>query len=212
MTNDAILGIFKRLGGYITDSHIVLTSGKHTAAYLNKDAIYPHTKEISQICLLIAKQFKNKKIDAVAAPALGGIILSQWTAYHLSKVKGKEILGVYTEKTPEKNQIFTRGYDKLIRGMNVLVVEDVTTTGGSVKKVMESIKQAGGKVAGVCVLVNRDPDNINQQSIGAPFFPLVQMKVQAWEEKDCPLCRKNVPINTTVGKGREYLAKKKSSS
>lgn len=210
MTSDELLAIFKNTGGYITDSHIVYTSGKHGEVYLNKDAIYPHTDEISQICLAIAEKFIKEKIDVVAAPALGGIILSQWTAFHLSKITGKEVLGVYTEKTPDKNQIFTRGYGKLVKGKNILVVEDITTTGGSVKKVIDSVRNAGGTVTAVCVLVNRDPENINSQTMGVPFFPLAEVKVQAWDEADCPLCKKGVPINTSVGKGREYLAKKAS--
>ena len=211
MTSDEVLGIFKKTGGYITGSHIVYTSGKHGEAYLNKDAIYPHTYDISQICQDIAVRFKDNDIDVVAAPALGGIILSQWTAYHLSKLTNRDILGVYTEKTPDKNQIFTRGYDKLIKGKRVLIVEDITTTGGSVMKVIESVKNAGGEIVVVCVLVNRDPQNINSESIGVPFYPLAEMKVQAWDEDECPLCKKGIPINTTVGKGKEFLLKKKTS-
>lgn len=215
MTGEEILAIFKKTGGYITGSHIVYTSGKHGEAYLNKDAIYPHTKEISKICREIAERFKDKDVDVVASPALGGIILSQWTSHHLTDLTGKEVLALYTEKVSDENlpggnnQVFKRGYDKLLKGKKVLVVEDITTTGGSVKKVIESVRKAGGEVVAVCVLVNRDPDNINSQTIGAPFFPLAEIKMQAWEEADCPLCQKNVPINTTVGKGREYLAQKK---
>ena len=207
MTSDDVLAIFKKTGGYITGSHIVYTSGKHGEAYLNKDAIYPHVAEISAICEEIAKRFQDKNIDVVAAPALGGIILSQWTAYHLSNITKREILGVYTEKTPDKNQIFTRGYDALVKGKRVLIVEDITTTGGSVIKVINSVKNAGGEIIAVCVLVNRDPVNINSQSIGAPFYPLAEVKMQAWIESDCPLCQKGVPINATVGKGREYFKK-----
>jgi orotate phosphoribosyltransferase len=208
MTSEDVLAIFKKTGGYITGSHIVYTSGKHGESYLNKDAIYPHTKEISAICKEIAQRYKDQGIKVVAAPALGGIILSQWTAYFLSEMTQKEVLGVYTEKTPDKNQIFTRGYDKLVAGKKVLIVEDITTTGGSVVKVVNSVKQAGGEVVGVCVLANRDPQNINTQSIGAPYTALAEIKMQAWDEKDCPMCKKGTPINTTVGKGREYLAKK----
>lgn len=208
MTGEELLEIFKKTGGYITGSHIVYTSGKHGEAYLNKDAIYPHTKEIAKICREIADRFKDKGIEVVAAPALGGIILSQWTAYFLSELTVREVLGVYTEKTPDKNQIFTRDYDRLIKGKKVLVVEDITTTGGSVVKVVESVKNAGGEVIAVCVLANRDPGNINSRTIGAPYTALAEIKMQVWEEKDCPLCKKGVPINTTVGKGREYLAKK----
>lgn len=207
MTGEEVLAIFKKTGGYITGSHIVYTSGKHGEAYLNKDSIYPHTKEISTICEEIARKFQDKNIEVVAAPALGGIILSQWTAYHLSNISKREILGVYTEKTPDKNQIFTRGYDALVKGKRVLIVEDITTTGGSVIKVINSVKNAGGEVIAVCVLVNRDPENINSQTIGAPFYPLAEVKMQSWIEADCPLCKKNIPINTAVGKGREYLNK-----
>lgn len=208
MTPNDLLAIFKKTGGYITDSHIVYTSGKHGSTYLNKDAIYPHTKEISAICREIAERFKDQGIDVVAAPALGGIILSQWTAYHLCELTGKEVLGVYTEKTPDKDQIFTRGYDKLVNGKKVLIVEDITTTGGSVMKVVASVKAAGGKVIGVCVLANRNPDEINSNTLGLPYQSLAEIKMQAWEEKDCPLCQKGVPINTVVGKGRDYLKNK----
>jgi orotate phosphoribosyltransferase len=208
MTGNELLEILKRHDGFITNSHIVYTSGKHGQVYLNKDAIYPYTQDISEICLEIAKRFKNKNIQIVAAPALGGIILSQWTAFHLSKLTGNSVLGVYTEKTVDKNQIFTRGYDKLVKDKKVLVVEDITTTGGSVKKVISSVKNAGGQVVAVCVLANRDPVNINSVSMGAPFEALAEIEIAAWDEKDCPMCKKNIPINTTVGKGREYLEKK----
>jgi len=214
MTGDEVLAIFKKTGGYITGNHIVYTSGKHGEAYLNKDAIYPHTREISQICREIAERFKDKGIEVVAAPALGGIILSQWVAYYLSELTNKEVFALYTEKVPDpnlpgqNNQVFRRGYDKLVKGKKVLITEDITTTGGSVIKVVKSVRNAGGDVTAVCVLVNRDPENINSKSIGAPFTALAEVKMQSWDEADCPLCKKSVPINTTVGKGREYLAKK----
>jgi orotate phosphoribosyltransferase len=212
MTSDEVLAIFKKTGGFISNSHIVYTSGKHGEMYLNKDAIYPHTQEISNLCKEIAFRNKDKDIEVVAAPALGGIILSQWTAFHLTGLTGKEILGVYTEKTPDKNQIFTRGYDALVKGKRVLIVEDITTTGGSVMKVVASVKKAGGEVGGICVLVNRNPKEINEKSLGLPYCSLAEINLQAWDQDQCPLCKKRVPVNTTVGKGREFLAKKNHES
>ncbi len=204
-----IVDILKSVGAVIADTHVVLTSGRHSNAYVNKDALYPHTEASSQVGKMFAEKYKNMDIDAVAAPALGGIILSQWTAYHLSKLKGKEVLGVYTEKTPEKNQIFTRGYDKLVAGKKVLVIEDLTTTGGSVRKVVDSVKAVGGKVVAVCVMVNRDPKLVTSEAVGGPFSALGMFVIDSYEEKDCPLCKKNISINTQVGHGKKYMEAKK---
>jgi len=205
MTPQQLLEILKRTGGYISESHIVVTSGKHTDAYLNKDAIYPHTDAISEICKAMAERFVNENIDAVVAPALGGIVLSQWVAHHLSHLTGREILAVYTEKTPDKDQILTRGYDKLIKGKRVLVVEDILTTGGSVIKVVHSVQKAEGNVIAVCTMFNRDPETITSALIGAPLTYLAESRLQSWDEQDCPMCKKGIEVNTTVGKGREYL-------
>lgn len=203
-----IIDIMKQVGAIITDSHLVYTSGKHGSVYINKDAVYPHTAETSKIGQMFAEKFKNEDIDVVVGPALGGIILSQWAAYHLSQLKGKEILGVYTEKSPDKDQIFTRGYDALVKGKNVLVIEDLTTTGGSVKKVVDSVRNVGGNVVAACTMINRDPQNVTSETIGAQFSSLGVFPAEAFDEVDCPLCKNGVPINTTVGHGKKYLEQK----
>lgn len=208
-TNDEILKILKKVGGVITDDHFVYTSGKHGSVYINKDALYPHTEETSRVGRMFADRFKNEDIDVVVAPALGGIILSQWTAYHLSQLKRKEILGFFTEKKSEKNQVFTRGYDSLVKGKKVLVIEDLTTTGGSVRKVVDRVKIAGGEVVAVCVMVNRDPVGITAEVVGGPFSMLGILKAEAFDEADCPLCKADKPINTSVGHGKKYLENKK---
>lgn len=210
--NDEVLQILKKTKAVLTDDHFVGTSGRHMATYINKDALYPHTFETSRIGELFAEKNKNLDIDVVAAPALGGIILSTWTAYHLSKLKNKEILSIYTEKDADKNQIFTRGYDQLVKGKNVLVIEDLTTTGGSVKKVVDSVKAAGGKVVNVCVMVNKDPENVTSEAIGAPFSALAVLKTKTYDVANCPLCAKGIPVNTTVGHGKKYLEAKTNKS
>lgn len=213
--NDQVLKMLQKAKAVITDDHFVYTSGKHGSIYVNKDALYPHTKLASQVGKLFAQNFKNKNIDVVAAPAVGGTILSQWTAYYLSKLKGKEVLSVYTEKDKgttasalESEQMFRRGYDKLVKGKKVLVLEDLTTTGISVKKVVETVRATGGTVVAVGVMVNRNPQLVNSKTVGAPFTALGILKAEAFEEKDCPLCKKKTPINTTVGHGKKYLGKK----
>ncbi len=210
-----VISILKKVGAVLTNDHFVYTSGKHGSVYINKDAVYPHTKETSQIGKMFAEKFKNKDIDAVVAPAVGGTILSQWTAYHLSELKKKEVLSAYTEKdkgtlagASESEQIFRRGYDKIVVGKKVLVLEDLTTTGISVKKVVDSVRAIGGTVVAVCVMVNRDPEHVNAETIGAPFSSLGVLKAEAFEANVCPLCKKGVPINTKIGHGKKFLEEK----
>lgn len=205
MKKDRILTILQQTNSILRTGHFVYTTGLHGSVYINKDALYPHTKEVSFVGKLFAQRFKHKSIDVVAGPALGGIILSQWTAYHLSRLKKKEVLGIYTEKTKDNDHIFRRGYDALIKGRNILVVEDLTTTGSSVKKVIKSIKNAGGYVVAVGVMVNRDPERVNAKSIGHPFYALGVFKADSYTPDTCPLCKKNIPINTTVGHDETYL-------
>lgn len=211
MNKQKVLQVLSKVGAVITKSHIVYTSGKHGTAYVNKDAVYPHTKETSDLCRAIAKQFASDVVEVVIAPAIGGVILSQWTAFHLSEITGSEVLGVYAEKAESGDAfIIKRGYDKLVAGKNVLVVEDVLTTGGSAKKVIEATRALGGNIVGLGVLCNRG--GITPQDVANPpkLFALVNVRLDAWDEAACPLCAQNIPINTDVGKGREYLARKKA--
>lgn len=206
-----VLDILKKVGAVLTDGHFVGTSGLHMPIYINKDALYPHTEETSQVGMLFAKRAKDLDIDVVVGPALGGIILSTWTAYHLSSLKNKEILGVYTEKDENKDQVFTRNYDKLVNDKNVLVIEDLTTTGGSVKKVVDTVRKAGGRVVAVIVMVNRSPKTVNGDTVGAPFMSLGELPVETWTAERCPLCKNGTPINTNVGHGKKYLESKKKA-
>ena len=102
--------------------------------------------------------------------------------------------------------------ENFIKGKKVLILEDLTTTGISVKRTVDSVRKAGGKVVAVCVMVNRDPKNINAKTVGAPFYSLDVFPAQAYDEKYCPLCKKNIPINTKVGHGKKYLEKQKKKN
>lgn len=203
-----VISILKSVGAIITNSHFVGTSGRHMSDYVNKDALLPHTKKVSEIGKLFAEKFKNKNVEVVVSPAVAGIPFSQWTAYYLSKVSKKEVLSVFTEKTIENDQIFKRGYDAVVKNKRVLVIEDTTTVGSSVKKVINVVKKAGGKIVAVCVMVNRDPKIVNSKTMGAPFYSLAVFKTPSYEEKKCPLCKNGIPINTTVGHGKKFLETK----
>ena len=209
MQEQEVLQILGKVGAVITNSHIVYASGKHGEAYVNKDAVYPHTKETSRLCRAIAEQFADDGVETVVDPAIGGVILSQWTAYHLSEITEREVFGVYAEKAEGGDAfVIKRGYDKVVAGKNVLVVEDVLTTGGSAKKVVEAVRALGGKVVGLGALCNRG--RVMPQDVADPpkMFALVNVTLDAWDEADCPMCKQGITINTDVGKGREYLLRK----
>lgn len=209
MNEQQVLQVLGKVGAVITDSHIVYTSGKHGTAYVNKDAVYPHTAETSRLCKAIAERFADDNVQVVIAPAIGGVILSQWTAHHLTGMNGHEVLGVYAEKSESGDAfVIKRGYDKLIAGKNVLVVEDILTTGGSAKKVIEATRTIGGNVIGLGVLCNRGGITSQDLADVPKLTSLVNIKLDAWDEATCPLCKLNVPVNTNVGKGREFLARK----
>lgn len=208
MTEEGALRLLFDAGAVITDSHFVYTSDKHGSAYVNKDTVYPHTKTTSALCRAIAEQFVGDNVDAVIAPAVGGVILSQWVAYHLSELTSREVLGVYAEKSEDGGTfIIKRGYDKLIVGKRVLVVEDVLTTGGSAKKVVEATRAIGGDVVGLGVLCNRGGITAKDVAEVPTLFALTNVPLDAYAEAECPLCADGVPINTNIGKGREFLQK-----
>ncbi len=233
MTEREVLHVLEGVGAIVTGGHFVYTSGRHSDTYVNKDALYPHIYLTSFLCQEIARRFAGDDVDVVVSPALGGIVLSQWTAYHLCEFMRREVLAVYAEKVarPQVSDNFfmaltqmlaydfmkkhagnngfvlTRGYDKLVAGKNVLVVEDTLTTGGSAKKVVDLVRAHGGKVVGVGCLCNGG--RITKQNLGVPkLVALLNMPVASYEAKYCMLCARNIPINTDLGKGCEFLSRR----
>ena len=204
-----LLDILQHLGAVLTNDHFVYTSGKHGEVYINKDALYPHTRETSQVGRMLAELILANSLqpEVVVGPALGGIILSQWTAYHLSELLGKEVLSVYTEKDDQKNQVLTRNYDQLVAGKKVVVVEDIVTTAGSLKKTLESVRQAQGLVEAAVVMVNRNPE-VTDELVGTKFLALANLPAEAWDESEIPDWLRARPINTKVGHGKKYLQSK----
>lgn len=210
MNEAEIMQVFADAGAIITNSHFVYTSGRHSSVYINKDAIYVHTEKIAQLCQLMAQPYCADEIDVVVGPVLGGIVLSQWVAHHFNTRRtAGETLAVYAEKDGDGNKkrfSFHRGYNKYVAGKNILIVEDVLTTGGSVSNVIELVRQQGGTVVGVSALCNRG--NVQPANIGdVPIHALVSIKLATYAEEECPFCRDGVPINVELGKGWAFLAR-----
>jgi orotate phosphoribosyltransferase len=202
----SILSLLEHVNAIITHSHVVYTSGRHGSSYVNKDALYPHTRETSYVCSQIAEQCAELDIEVVAGPTIGGVVMSQWVAYHLTRLTGREVLAVYAEEEGVTGyRIFRRGYENILPSRRVLVVEDIVTTGGSVRKVITAAQALGATVVGVGVLCNRG--SVTAARLNVPhFLSLVNVPMESWDAHECPLCQSGVPINTRVGKGALFLA------
>ncbi len=207
MTEAKVIDVLERVGAF-RGGHFVFTSGRHGDKYINKDALYPFTKETSQLCRAMAQRFKDDGVEVVIGPAVGAAVLSQWVAHHLSEMTGKNVAAVYADKDGEGGFIVKRGYDRLIDGRKILVVEDLMTTGGSVKKVIDASRKAGADIVGVTAICNRG--DVTAKDIGdlPRFEALLNVHLDSWEEKDCPLCERDIPVNVEVGHGREYMKRK----
>lgn len=201
---DDVVKILKDSGA-VLEGHFIGTSGRHLHGYMNKDKFLPHPAIVAKFSRMFAELNKDKGIEIVVSPAVAGIPFSQWTAHFLTEITGKEVLALFTEKTPENGQIFKRGYDKLVSGKRVLVVEDTVATGGSVKKVVDSVRAAGGDVVQISILVNRDPDTVNEKTFGCPLNALAVIPMPSFAEDEVPDWLKAMPIRTDVGHGAKYL-------
>jgi len=206
MTEAEVLDLLQKVGAFRA-GHFVLISGRHADSYINKDALYPYTEDTSKLCRAVAERFMDKNVEAVIGPAVGAAILSMWTAYHLSEMTNKEVYGTYADKDGQGGFVIKRGFDGIIRGKRTLVVEDLTTTGGSVKKVVEAARGVGAEVVGVAVLGNRG--DVTSEMVGNPpeFVSMVHIHLDSWDANDCDLCKKGIPVNTDIGHGKHFMAK-----
>ena len=207
MNEDEVLALLQKVGAFRA-GHFVLTSGRHAGSYILKDAMYAYTRETSQVCRAMAERFKDAGVEAVIGPAIGAAILAQWTAYHLCELTGREVSAVFAEKDGQGGFVIKRGYDQVIKGKKTLVVEDLVTTGGSLRKVVEASRAAGADVVGAIAICNRG--EVTKENVGNPpiFDQLLNVHLDSWEAGECELCQGNIPVNTDIGHGKDFLAKK----
>ncbi|MEW6006371.1 MAG: orotate phosphoribosyltransferase [Stygiobacter sp.] len=182
MENQNILEIFYKTNALL-NGHFLLTSGRHSNQYFQCALVlqYPEFNQI--ICEKIANHFKDFEIDAVIAPAIGGIVVGQEVARQLNKKF------IFAERE-DKNLTLRRGF-KIEEGKKYLVCEDVVTTGGSVFEVIEIIKHNGGIVTGVGFIVDRSNGKVN---FGVPQFSTVKLDVVSYSPEECPLCKQGIEL------------------
>ncbi len=173
--------LFRRTGTML-EGHFLLSSGLHSPIYWEKFRILQHPEFTGELCRLIADQFRGIGVGAVAGPALGGAVL----AYEVARLLG--VKAVYAERG-EEGRAFRRG-QAISPGEKVLIVDDVLTTGGSLREMLEAVRKAGGSVVGIGVVVDRS----GGVDFGVPFFRCYRASAPIYRPEECPLCRQGVPL------------------
>ncbi|MCX8094172.1 MAG: orotate phosphoribosyltransferase [Candidatus Goldbacteria bacterium] len=193
MNQEKVLNIFRKTNALLV-GHFLLTSGKHSNIYLEKFMVLQHPEYTEKLAKEIAKHFKKKKPDVVIGAAVGGIILS----YEVARQLG--VRGIFMER--EEGKLVLRRNFEIKKGEKVLIVEDIVTTGGSVKELIDSLKNYDCKIIGVGILINRSGGELD---FGIEdTYALATVDVTAYEPNDCPMCKKNIPL---TARGSKYLKK-----
>lgn len=176
LSREDILSIFRETGALL-EGHFILTSGLHSSTYFQCARIFQYPEYSEKLCRDIARHFRDVEIDLVVSPAVGGIIFG----YELARQLG--VRNIFTEREGEAMTL-RRGF-KVNPGEKILVAEDVTTTGGSVKELIKAVTNMGGDILAVTSIVDRSGGKVQ---FGVPYYSLFQMDVKNYDPDDCPLC------------------------
>ena len=188
MTQERVMQIFKE-AGVLLEGHFRLTSGRHSNCYLQCAKIFRNAKYSEELCGALAENYRGSGVEIVIGPAMGAVQM----AYEVSRALHCE--NFFTERGDDGKMALRRGFE-VKPGQKVLVVEDVVTTGGSVREVMDIVRAAGGKTVGVGAIVDRTGGKID---FGVPFQAVVSLEVESWEPQDCPLCKAGAPAPIKPG-------------
>ena len=170
--------------GAILKGHFKLTSGVHSNAYIQCAQVMQYPGFIQNLCNELGKRFKDDRIEVIVGPAIGGIIMAHVMALAL----GSWVRAIFTER--ENGKMTLRRSFQIKKGEKVLVVEDVTTTGSSVREVVDIVKERQGKVVGIGALIDRSGGTID---FGFKYEKLLTIKMDVYDPEDCPLCKKGIP-------------------
>jgi len=171
--------------GAIQKGHFKLTSGVHSDIYIQCAQVMQHPEFMHNLCSELGKKFRGNDIDVIVGPAIGGIIM----AHIMARVLGPWVRAIFTER--ENGKMTLRRSFEIKEGEKVLVVEDVTTTGSSVREVIDIVKSRQGKVVGVGVLIDRSGGEVDFE---IKTEKLLTLDIKTYLPEECPLCKKGVPV------------------
>jgi orotate phosphoribosyltransferase len=192
MTDLDVLQIFEESGALLT-GHFILTSGKHSDRYFEKFNVLNQPWHVEMLCRELAIRTADLKPDVVLGPTTLGVLLAYEVAKHL------HVPAAYGEKGSDGKR-FLRRPEHLQAGQRVLVVDDVLTTGGSVRECIDLMGSVGATLCGVGLLVDRSGGTV---TFGVPSVSLLSLNVQAFEPDAIPDWLAAVPITRPGSTGKK---------
>ena len=177
--------------GAILSGHFLLTSGRHSNRYIEKFRVLEDPKTLDVVCKQMANPYITKNIEIVLGAAIGGILIAGGVGRHLG------VKHIFSERVNGKMEL-RRGFD-LLKGVRVLIVEDIITTGGSVFELIDLASRNKAKIVGVVNLVER---GIHPIDFGVPSKALLNLPSESWEGDACPLCKDSIPITKRGRSGK----------
>ncbi|MCD4813535.1 orotate phosphoribosyltransferase [bacterium] len=187
MSSDWVREKFEKAEALLT-GHFLLSSGNHSNCYLQCALVTQYPGLARELADRLAAKLANKEIDVVLGPAVGGIVFAQEMAQALSRQSCPDIRAIFCERVDGKMAL-RRGFS-LKPGEKVLAVEDVITTGGSVKEAIALAKTFDVTIIGVASLVDR---SATAPDLGAPLTALMKVQADIYSPEKCPLCRQGIP-------------------
>ena len=182
LTKEEVLKILKDKEAML-EGHFLLTSGRHSDRYLQCAKVFQDARYAQPLCEQVASHFRDCGVDVVIGPAMGGGLM----AYEVARCLSCRYFFIERE---DGVMTLRRGF-AVTPGMKVLVVEDVVTTGGSAKEVIELARAAGGIIVGVGAIVDRTGGKMD---FGVPFHAALSMEVASYEPEQCPICKTGAPL------------------
>jgi orotate phosphoribosyltransferase len=174
--------------GAILSGHFQLNSGRHSDRYLEKFNLLQWPQHTEMVCRKMADAMRHTQPQTVAGPTTGGVIL----AYEVGRQL--RLRGIFAERLPEGGRALQRDFH-LEPGERVLVVDDVLTSGASVRETLEAVRAAGGEPVGVALLVDRSGGTVKFD--GLPQFAATEFSLATYAPEECPLCAQGVPLTVT---------------
>lgn len=181
LPKEDLLQIFKQTNALL-EGHFLLTSGLHSPQYFQCAKVLQYPKYLHLLSGEIAKHFEFSEIELVISPAIGGIVVGTEVG------KMMDTRTIFAER---ENNVMTlrRGFE-IKKGERVLVVEDVVTTGGSVNEIIQLVKEAGAKLAGVGYIVDRSN---GKTLFNTKAYSVLKMDVVTYKPEVCPMCKLGTP-------------------